>query len=72
MNEFPQNASADEVGEFILMSENVLIQFGITKVQEGDSTSEEEGEATPDNNSQCLKTLTAEIRKLRKKNKSLK
>ena len=71
MNEFPQNAPTDEVGESIPMSENVLIQFGIPKVQEGDSTSEEEGEATLDNTSQRLNTLVVEVKKLRKKNKSL-
>ena len=72
MNEFPQHALVDQVGESLLMSENVLIQFGISKVQEGDSTSDEEGEATQDDTSQRLDTLTTGVRKLHKTNKSLK
>ena len=72
MNEFPLRAPSDEVGESFPMSENVLAQFGISKAPEGEASSEEEAGPSQDPTSQRLDALTDEVRKLRKKNKSLK
>lgn len=70
MQEFPEENPKDEVRESYPITNTTLRQWGIPKIGEGDDSSQEDD--VKDETTKQPEELTKDVRKLKKKNKSLK